>query len=236
MNSILYEERDLMIGMCYKSETCLFNAKKYFDMISFGDFDRIILASKSPRRQQILQQLMGYSGRKMEFEIIPSDFAEDHPKSLSPAQYVQMTSTSKSTQVFDSLHINEQKVLVIGMDTIVTKSGIIYEKPSDKVEAKRILLELSGSSHHVITAVSLVHNLTEPKKIVEFTETTTVYLRELNDGFLDQYVSSDEPWDKAGGYGYQSMGMLMVERIEGCYYNVVGFPVHAFVTHIEALQ
>ncbi|MBQ2595000.1 MAG: septum formation protein Maf, partial [Candidatus Riflebacteria bacterium] len=116
--------------------------------------------------------------------------------------------------------------LVIGADTIVVDGFEILGKPKDRADAKRMLKELSGKKHRVISGIALVD--VEKKKIFSHSEITYVYFRSLTDKDIETYLDTKEPYDKAGAYGIQGHAALFVEKIEGCYFNVVGFPVVAF--------
>lgn len=117
--------------------------------------------------------------------------------------------------------------MVIGADTVVVLDGKILEKPVSEGEAYKMLSSLSGRSHTVITAVALyVNDLTLPSSL--FHEETTVQFAELNDDTIWAYIKSKEPMDKAGAYGIQGLGGSLVSKIQGCYFTVMGFPMHRF--------
>ncbi len=179
---------------------------------------RLILASKSPRRAEILQR-MG-----LDFDVRPSSFAEDLPKAnLRPIEYVEFTAVAKGLDVFDTGLSDDERTnsIVLAADTIVEgRPGDIWEKPEDEQHATAMLKSLSNRSHDVHTGVAIVHS---NRVIRSFVVTTSVKFIDLDDVSIAEYVSSGSPLDKAGGYGVQDM--FMVESIHGDYSNVVGMPI-----------
>uniref|UniRef100_A0A7S4MS62 Maf-like protein n=1 Tax=Vannella robusta TaxID=1487602 RepID=A0A7S4MS62_9EUKA len=194
---------------------------------------RILLGSGSPRRQQLLGQ-MG-----LKFEVKVSGFAEDLDKKdfATAAGYVSKTSELKAKYIVESLDKPDDIDLIICADTVVVipdEPWKILEKPSNKEEAREMIQSLSHRSHEVITAVTLVlPKLSKECKV--FTETTTVYFSRLSQEEIETYISTEEPYDKAGGYGIQGTAGLFVERIDGCYYNVMGFPINRISREIYSL-
>jgi len=193
---------------------------------------RVILASASPRRKQLLAQI-GLS----HIEIIPSTAPENLSKSLSPFEYVLQTATQKCQTVYES-EINNEKLgepaLVIAADTVVISlAGAILEKPRSEAEHIAMLKSLRDSgSHKVYTAVVAMVPLASarhPGFALENTveETTVRFGRDVSDDVILAYVKTREGADKAGGYGIQGIGSILVERIEGSFDNVVGLPVRA---------
>ncbi|MGE5396733.1 MAG: Maf family protein [Chitinophagales bacterium] len=173
---------------------------------------KLILASTSPRRQQLLNNL------GMHFEIIPpASGAEIEFTGGDPVTYAITLACNKANQVAD-VAVNR---LVLAADTIVVKDGDILGKPESKQAAKEMLELLSGSVHQVITGLCLKKG---DDSITSF-EKTIVHFRELTADEIERYVDTGEPMDKAGGYGIQGKGALLVSYIEGCYYNVVGLPL-----------
>lgn len=173
----------------------------------------IILASGSPRRKQLLAQ-MGIET----FRVISSDADETVEPGLSPARIVEILSTRKAEAVADHA---KPGGLVIAADTIVALDGAVLGKPNDGLEAFRMLSALSGRRHQVYTGVTL---LRDGERRTEH-EVTTVTFRELTQDDITRYIATGEPMDKAGAYGIQGYGALLVERIEGDYFNVMGLPV-----------
>jgi septum formation protein len=205
---------------------------------------RVILASASPRRKQLLSQI-GLNN----VEIIPSTFAENIPKSgLSPFEYVLETATQKALTSYrrqvDESHENEgskeEPALTIAADTIVVGHfGEILEKPRNEVEHIAMLKMLRDhGTHRVFTAVACVAPLEsarDPGYVLEtcVEETSVKFARDLSDEIILAYVKTREGADKAGGYGIQGMGCILVEKIEGMWDNVVGLPLRATLGIIE---
>jgi septum formation protein len=203
---------------------------------------RIILASASPRRKTALENL------GLKFEVIPSSFAENLDKSLfkSPNDYVLETARQKTLNVYNTLVAKREKFdLLIGADSIVVLDDKIIEKPIDRDDAKKILRSLSGRSHFVYSAVVLLtptdktnRNSSEHSspQVLSFFERTEVFFYELTDDMISAYVATGLPMDKAGAYGIQDgKASSFVTHIIGCYWNVTGFPVHAFCKHLLIL-
>jgi septum formation protein len=173
----------------------------------------VILASQSPRRRELLGQ-MGFS----DFQIRPAKGEEQHDPALSPAQLVEMLSRQKALEIAAGA---EQEDIVIAADTVVAVENRVLGKPKTPDEAAEMLACLSGRSHTVYTGVTVAKNgvfLTQH-------EATLVRFRTLSEGEIQSYVTTGEPMDKAGAYGIQGYGALLVEGIEGDYFNVVGLPV-----------
>jgi septum formation protein len=174
----------------------------------------IILASQSPRRQMLMK------GLGLEFEILPVDVEENYPLELRHQEIAIYLSELKA-QAFDLSKLCDN-CLIISADTIVWKDDQILLKPKDDQDAKRILKTLSGKMHEVITGVTL----RTKQKMKTFHVITKVYFNLLADDEIDYYVRNYHPFDKAGAYGAQDwIGFVGIERIEGCYFNVVGLPV-----------
>lgn len=175
---------------------------------------RLILASSSPRRRELLRNA-GF-----DFEVRPSNLMEVHHRGESTEEYVRRAAREKALTVASSAPGDS---LILGADTVVVAQNEILGKPLDARDAARMLRLLSGSTHRVITGVCLVR---APNRIeaVEH-ETTLVTFRRLDERELETYVTSGEPFDKAGGYAIQGLASKFVTRIEGCYFNVVGLPV-----------
>ena len=188
---------------------------------------RIVLASGSPRRREILTPLLP------SFEVIPSTFEEDIDKSTvdSAADYVQRTAAEKGREVQRRLlrtgeWTESTPTLIISSDTVVVSpEGRILEKPADATEAETMLGSLSGRAATVITGLVLLHT-GKGEQICH--ETTTVHFGVLEADTIAAYIATAEPYDKAGGFGIQGAAGAFVSKIEGCYFNVVGFPQHRF--------
>lgn len=182
---------------------------------------KIILGSKSPRRKELLKQ-MGFS-----FEIYLLEVEEDIKDFSDPQDYVKKTALKKGnaiSQIFP-------EDLVICADTIVVHNNCILEKPKNKQEAYEMLHDLQGDSHFVFTAVYL--GLKNKTKV--FIETTKVTIDSMNESEIEEYISTKEPYDKAGGYAIQGLFGRYVQKIEGDYYNVMGLPVNKLYREIKKL-
>lgn len=177
----------------------------------------IVLASASPRRKQLLEQL------GLEFSVIASKVTEIVAPGLLPGAVAESLAGQKARDVANSLRSG----LVIGADTIVvqqSKEGyVILGKPEDALQAAEMLEMLSGSTHQVITGLALVDVETGRESLAH--EVTTVNFRKLEAEEIAAYVATGEPLDKAGSYGIQGLGAVLVTGIEGCYFNVVGLPL-----------
>lgn len=173
----------------------------------------IILASASPRRREILEKY------NLKHRVKKSDIIEHIRPDESPEQIAMSLAFQKAYNIA----LENKKSIVIGADTIVVYDNRILGKPTCKKEAKEILNLLNGQKHQVITAIALVL-LDKNIKIVDYEE-TLVKFRDLDQDIIDRYVKTREPFDKAGAYGIQDYGALLVEEIRGCYLNVVGLPL-----------
>lgn len=174
---------------------------------------QLILASKSPRRKELLAQ-MGVG----EFSILSPDVEEIVDHTLSPEEIVQSLALQKAKA---TQPLTEGTPLIIGADTIVVAGGEILGKPKDETHALAMLDTLSGRSHQVFTGIALV----EGDLAKTAFEATTVTFRTLSPEEKQAYVQTGEPMDKAGGYGMQGYGALLIEGICGDYFNVVGLPI-----------
>ena len=173
----------------------------------------LILASKSPRRQELLQR-MGLT----DFKILVPDADESFPDGLTPQQTVEYISRVKAVAAKELVSARD---IVITADTMVFLDEHRLGKPTDEADALRMLTALQGRSHTVCTGVTVMqgdHILTE-------SEPTKVYFREASEAELRGYIATGDPMDKAGAYGVQSLGALLVERIDGDFFNVMGLPV-----------
>jgi len=183
---------------------------------------KIILASKSPRRETILNRL-GYP-----FEIINPDIDESAlSTSVNPKIYCKMLAKLKAQKVGDQYPAS----LTIGSDTIVAINNKILNKPKNKLDATKMLQTLCGNTHLVITGVCLYF---KQKNISHcFSETTKVTFREINKKEILHYIKHFKPYDKSGAYGIQDWSAIFVEKIDGCYNNVVGFPLSRFFYELK---
>lgn len=186
---------------------------------------RLILASSSPRRQELL------SKAGFEFEVCPSSVSEEQVAGESPEEFVRRLATAKALQVAAASPTGS---LVLGADTAVVVEAEVLGKPVDAADAARMLRRLSGRTHRVLTGVCLVQ---APGRIEAVQhETTWVWFRPLEEGEISDYVASLEPLDKAGAYAIQGRASRFVSRIEGCYFNVVGLPVPLVTRLLKPFQ
>ncbi len=169
----------------------------------------LILASKSPRRKELLSLITE------NFVVKTADVDESLPNNIKPDRAVEYLSRIKAEPFGNSTDT------VIGADTVVAVDGIILGKPKDRDDAYNMLKLLSGKYHSVFTGVTVI----SPQKTITFSVETKVKFFELKDNEIKSYIDTSEPFDKAGGYGIQGKGCLLVEKIEGDYFNVVGLPV-----------
>lgn len=183
---------------------------------------RIVLASASPRRRALLAQ-MG-----LQFEVIPSDQDEEAIDGLPPHKLAVELAHKKVESVARML---QGSALIIGADTIVVKGHKVLGKPRDEEDALRMLMELQGQTHEVITGLAVME--VPGRKCVTDYEKTVVEMGSLTRREIEGYIKTGEPMDKAGAYGIQGLGGLLIKRIEGCYYNVVGLPIHRLWTILK---
>ncbi|MDP6339449.1 MAG: Maf family protein [Candidatus Marinimicrobia bacterium] len=183
----------------------------------------IILASGSPRRKQLLEQI------DLEFEVIPSSVHEDFTIDLSPTEFVEYYAKEKAKHVAQS-HPDKW---VIGADTVVVFDAEILGKPKDRDDSFQMLKRLSGNTHQVYTGVSIQHINLGLKKT--FHAVTNVTFNTLNDNDIYYYIDTYKPFDKAGSYGIQDWFSVYVKKIDGCFYNVMGFPLALFYANFSAL-
>ncbi len=185
----------------------------------------IILASASPRRQQLLKQI------GVKFKVIPSTMDEVMDNTLKPYQVAISLANQKSTDVVSQI---QNDCIVIGADTIVVKDNKLLGKPKDEKDAFDMLRYLNGSWHEVITGLCL-YRTSDKKSICDY-ETTRVKMANKSDEFIKAYIGTKEPLDKAGAYGIQGFGSLLVEKIDGCYFNVMGLPIYKLSCMLDELD
>ena len=183
---------------------------------------KLILASASPRRREIL------SNMGLNFQVHPA-CGEEKLETSDPVEAVKALALQKAREVADK---TGEPALVIGSDTVVASGNKILGKPHDKEEAFRMLKELQGASHMVYTGVAVIDTVTgEP--LAHFAEGTKVSMYPMTDAWIQDYIETGEPMDKAGAYGIQGLASIFVERIEGDYYNVVGLPLCTLARMLE---
>lgn len=172
----------------------------------------IILASASPRRQTFLKEM------SLDFSIEVKEIIETYPPHLQASEITDYLAKLKAS-TFKNLHEND---IVITSDTIVWKDDIALGKPKDVADAKQMLRMLSGSMHEVISSVCFTGK--NFQKVVH--DTTKVWFKNLSEAEIEYYIQTYKPFDKAGSYGIQEwIGYIGIEKIEGCYFNVVGLPI-----------
>ena len=173
--------------------------------------NRIILASKSPRRKELMELL------KIPFEIVVSDIDEQIDYNNDLSKEIEKLSYQKANAVYQ----NNKDALVIGSDTIVKIGNDILGKPHTIEEAKQMLKELSDNTHEVVTGVTIICN----DKVETFSNIAKVTFYPLSDEEIDEYIKTNEPMDKAGSYAIQGDGAKFVKSIDGDFYTIVGLPV-----------
>ncbi len=182
----------------------------------------IVLASQSPRRLQLLRSL------HLNVRVMPSTYEEPDRPDLSARDLAIVHAQHKCADVAQRVSTDD---LIVAADTVVDVDGIAYNKPRDAADAQRMLRDLSGRTHVVHTAFALRAN----GNVHEHCESTSVTFFRLGAAFIESYVRSGEPMDKAGGYGIQGYGATLVERIDGDFYTVMGFPLGRFARMLEDL-
>jgi len=185
----------------------------------FGSKPRIklILASKSPRRAEILRNA------GIVFEVQMAHVNEARRPRESAHSYVRRLAAAKVRAVAEHAKRKKQHAIVIGADTVVLAQGKVLGKPADVKEARRMLRLLSGRTHRVLTGVAMV-SLPSGKE-VHHVEATRVKFLKISGADIDDYIATGEPFDKAGAYGIQGIGGRFVASIDGCYFNVMGLPL-----------
>ena len=184
---------------------------------------KVILASKSPRRVEILEKII------KEFEVVQSNFDENTIDFKGDIEkYVKDLSRNKAIEV--SKRLNEPSI-VIAADTVVFQNGKVLEKPKNEEDAFSMLSSLSGNTHKVYSGICLIN--TYDDTVVTDCDCTEVRFSELNPRQIRNYINSGEPMDKAGAYGIQGLGGAFVEGIKGCYYNVMGLPLNKLYKALE---
>lgn len=187
---------------------------------------RVVLASASPRRKELLEQA-GIS-----FEILPA-VGEEKITKENPAEVVMELALEKAKEVAGKLAAEE--LLVLGADTVVAYGGAILGKPRDEADAVRMLSALSGSTHSVFTGTALICRTKGTERSLNFYEETRVTMYPMSPEEIQSYVRSGEPMDKAGAYGIQGRCAVFIEKIAGDYNNVVGLPIARIYQEMKKL-
>lgn len=186
---------------------------------------RIILASASPRRKELLSQI------GLKFEIMPSDADETFDNTVSIEENIKRIAYDKAFYVKPDL---DEHCVVIGADTVVSIDNEVLGKPCDKNDAAEMLKKLSGNTHIVYTGYAIIR-MSDNKTAVGY-EKTYVTFRNLTEDEIEAYISSGEPMDKAGSYGVQGIGAVFVTKINGDYNNVVGLPLCSLTKALETFD
>jgi len=181
----------------------------------------IVLASRSPRRFELLKMI------GLDFKVRASHAPEQYESHLTPVAYSLKNARLKGRLIAEKY----PRALVISADTIVVHRGVILEKPQDEDHATEILKRLNNSTHDVITAFGFTY-LGGEKSVFDY-EQTRVTFRNLKQSEIKAYIKSGEPFDKAGGYGAQGSGALLIKKVEGCFFNVVGLPLSKFFVTLD---
>ena len=182
---------------------------------------KIILASASPRRKELLEAI------GLDFEIDPGEYVEDMQTEMEPHTLTRSISLGKAGAVAE----RHENAIIIAADTIIFFRNQILGKPHTEAEARRMLAALSGHSHSVITGFTILD--TDERRIASQSVETKVHIKPLDVEEIDAYVKSGESLDKAGAYAVQGLGAVIVERIEGDYSNVVGLPLKALAESLK---
>ncbi len=191
--------------------------------LSISVQENLVLASASPRRERILKDL-GF-----EFDVVPSRISEDGVIWKDPVKKARILAELKAVEV----QKEHPRKTIIGADTIVAYRGEALEKPADPDDAARMLRLLSGKTHQVITGVAIA---APPNRRFLEVERTRVFFRELSAREIERYIDSAEPFDKAGAYAIQGYASVFVDKIEGCFFNVVGLPVPLLFRMLRDLE
>ena len=182
---------------------------------------KIILASRSPRRQQLLKDA------GLDFEVVIKEYSEEYPEHLTGKEIALYVAQQKAG--FFRNDISEDEIIITA-DTIVWCNNEVLGKPSDLEDAGRILRQISGNTHEVITGVCILSKSKEKS----FSVSTKVTFEEITDEEIDYYIKNFMPYDKAGAYGIQEwIGIIACSNIEGSYFNVVGLPVHELYKELK---
>ncbi|MGZ3496574.1 MAG: Maf family protein [Vulcanimicrobiaceae bacterium] len=183
----------------------------------------VVLASASPRRLELLRSL------NLDVTVVPSTYDEPEHPGATPRELAIVHARNKVLDVRASVQTSEH--VIVAADTVVDVDGVAYGKPRDAADAKRMLRDLSGRTHVVHSAYAFVTR----GELHEDCVSTAVTFFALDDDEIDAYVASGEPMDKAGAYGIQGYGATLVERIDGDFYTVMGFPLARFVRSLRRL-
>jgi septum formation protein len=184
---------------------------------------KIILASTSPRRHNLLQQI------GLKFEIVPSKYEEDMTLKLPPHELAMVLARGKAFEVAE----RKKSGIIIGVDTFVVLGKEVIGKPHNKVNAKKTLEKISNKILKIYSGVAIIDAKTK-KEIVDY-EISKVKIRKISPLEIKKYIATEEPLDKAGAFGMQGLGAIFVSKIDGCYSNVVGLPLHNLTKNLAKM-
>ncbi len=180
---------------------------------------KLLLGSQSPRRKELFKKM------ELNFKTVSIDFNEDFPEDFIPYELPEYLALQKSLN-YGKVKKNE---ILVTADTIVVLEGIILGKPKNKTQAKKMLKNLSGRKHEVITGVCLRCK----DDIFTFSDLSEVYFKKLTEKEINYYIKKYKPFDKAGGYGIQDwIGLIGIKKIKGSFYNIMGFPTEKFMRYL----
>lgn len=182
---------------------------------------KIILASTSPRRRELLEQI------GLDFEVVPSRYEEDMTLELSPFELAKTLSKGKAKEVA-SKHKN---AVVIGADTFLVFQNKLLGKPKDMKDAKKMLSSLSGKTHSVITGFTIID--TDSKKIISKVVEAKVFFRKISSAEIEKYIRKDNPLDKAGAYNLLGGAGIFIEKLEGDFFTIIGLPLCALSKELK---
>ena len=185
---------------------------------------KIILASSSPRRKELLRQI------GLDFEIDPSKYEEDMTLKMAPTKLAEHLSLGKAQDVAKKYG----DAIVIGADTIIALGKTVFGKPKTPERAREMLKNISGKVHLVITGFTIID--TKTGKTITISVKTKVYFKKLSQQEIDAYVVTGEPLDKGGAYAIQMIGGIFVEKVEGDFFNIVGLPIFELAAELKKLD
>ncbi len=185
---------------------------------------KIVLASQSPRRKQLLEQI-GLN----DFEVRESEYEEDMTINKAPEELVKLLALEKTRDV--AKHYDD--AIIIGGDTVIEFEGKVLGKPADKTAARKLLKKLSGNKNRALSGLAIID--TKAKKEVVDVGEAQVEFRKLSGEEIDTYISTGEPLEMAGGYGLMNRGAVLIKGIEGDMYGVIAFPLNKLYLHLKKL-
>lgn len=175
---------------------------------------KIILASGSPRRKELLEKI------GLKFDVIPSNYEEKLSDNIFSYEKIETLALNKAKDVASRI---KEDAIIIAADTVVVLEGKILGKPHSKQEAREMITNLSNKTHEVITSIAMINTKTD-KTLIKSTS-TKVKFRKIEPEEIEKYINTDEPYDKAGAYAAQGLAAIFIEKIDGCFNNVVGISV-----------